>query len=269
MQGADAGLYANDDIHAIRILLLEPTTRRRGRRAAARFYNHARERMRILGEIPVRKFGKRAGKQPLDPDGNPDTSFLAKIPADVAWTFQTLDKDGMVLNIGADLAPGPARRDPHTTAAAATPTARSRPPSRRPPPRKPDYTVFDLTRADAAADHARSSDESGKKWDAKDETGLRFEKRRQERRVPPRHQADPRAQLRRLPHAEVGQAGRQPRPRRRHASVKAQNPAGLGFDITVPGTYARLAADADGQVRAQAAAPPRLDATWPRRATSA
>ena len=29
--------------------------------------------------------------------------------------------------------------------------------------------------------------------------------------------------------------------------VKAQNPAGLGFDITVPGTYARLAADAAGK----------------------
>ena len=29
--------------------------------------------------------------------------------------------------------------------------------------------------------------------------------------------------------------------------VKAQNPAGLGFDITVPGTYARLAADAKGK----------------------
>ena len=29
--------------------------------------------------------------------------------------------------------------------------------------------------------------------------------------------------------------------------VSAQNPAGLGFAITVPGTYARLAADAKGQ----------------------
>lgn len=47
--------------------------------------------------IPVRKF---AGEnQPLDPDGNPDTSFLAKIPADVAFTFQTIDKRGMVLNM--------------------------------------------------------------------------------------------------------------------------------------------------------------------------
>ncbi len=26
-------------------------------------------------------------------------SFLAKIPADVAFTFQTIDKDGMVLNM--------------------------------------------------------------------------------------------------------------------------------------------------------------------------
>jgi hypothetical protein len=31
----------------------------------------------------VRKFGTD-GKQPVDPDGNADTSFLAKIPADVA-----------------------------------------------------------------------------------------------------------------------------------------------------------------------------------------
>jgi Tat protein secretion system quality control protein TatD with DNase activity len=57
----------------------------------------AHERLRILGEIQVRKFGAD-GKQPLDPDGNPDTSFLAKIPADVAWTFQTLDKRGMELS---------------------------------------------------------------------------------------------------------------------------------------------------------------------------
>ncbi len=58
VQGADAGLYENDEIHAIRILLLEPTseTRPPGGRT---YYNHARERMRILGEIPVRKFQRR------------------------------------------------------------------------------------------------------------------------------------------------------------------------------------------------------------------
>jgi hypothetical protein len=77
VQGSGAGLYSNDDIHAVRILLLEPTTEARLGRT---YYNHGRERMRILGEIPVRKFS--GDKQPLDPDGNPDTSFLAKVPAE-------------------------------------------------------------------------------------------------------------------------------------------------------------------------------------------
>ncbi|HJZ55885.1 MAG TPA: hypothetical protein VKE74_13030, partial [Gemmataceae bacterium] len=109
VQGSDAGLYSNDDIHAVRFVLLEPTTETgRGRT----YYNHARERMRILGEIPVRKFAD--GQQPLDPDGNPDTSFLAKVPADVAWTFQTLDKRGMVLNAAQtwhQVRPGEIRND--------------------------------------------------------------------------------------------------------------------------------------------------------------
>ena len=40
----------------------------------------------------MRKFERATASSRLDPDGNPDTSFLAKIPADVAFTFQTLDK---------------------------------------------------------------------------------------------------------------------------------------------------------------------------------
>src|SRR5207244_4415939 len=71
---------------------------------AGKFSNQAGERLRIIGEIPVRHFTASGGRkspveQPLDPDGNPDTSFLAKIPANIAWTFQTLDKNGMVLNM--------------------------------------------------------------------------------------------------------------------------------------------------------------------------
>src|SRR4029077_7732577 len=88
-QGADAALYSNDDIHAVRLLVMEPTTDRKGASAGRRFHSHAHERLRILGEIPLRHFNK--GDQPLAPDGNPDTSFLAKIPADTAFTFQTLD----------------------------------------------------------------------------------------------------------------------------------------------------------------------------------
>ena len=50
----------------------------------------------------------------LDPDGNPDTSFLAKIPADTPFTFQTLDSDGMVLNMAQtwhQVRPGEMRND--------------------------------------------------------------------------------------------------------------------------------------------------------------
>ncbi|MGH7222225.1 MAG: hypothetical protein ACRELF_03275, partial [Gemmataceae bacterium] len=120
-QGGDAGKYTNDDIHAIRILVMEPTTdRNRGPKSGRLFHSHANERLRILGEIPVRKFRKgepgasATGGQPLDPDGNPDTSFLAKIPADTAFTFQTLDKNGMVLNMAQtwhQLRPGEIRHD--------------------------------------------------------------------------------------------------------------------------------------------------------------
>src|SRR5262245_45407583 len=68
-QGADAGLYANSEIHAVRILAMEPPSIP----VAGKFQNHAGERLRILGEIPVRKFGgpgaAATGGQPLDPDG--------------------------------------------------------------------------------------------------------------------------------------------------------------------------------------------------------
>jgi hypothetical protein len=135
-QGADAGLYQNSDIHAVRILAMEPATMP----VAGRFYNHAWERLRILGEIPVRKPGKI-----IDPDGNPDTSFLAKIPADVAFTFQTIDRDGMVLNMAQtwhQLRPGEVRNNCggcHAHSQKPTPFEKTA-------AAKDDYTPFDLTR---------------------------------------------------------------------------------------------------------------------------
>jgi hypothetical protein len=39
------------------------------------------------------------GQPILDAEGNPDTSFLARLPADTPFTFQTLDRRGMVLNM--------------------------------------------------------------------------------------------------------------------------------------------------------------------------
>ena len=174
-QGADAGLYTNDQIHAIRILGMEPATaRRNGEKGGRLFYNHARERLRILAEIPLRKFGAD-GKQPTDPDGNPDTSFLAKIPADVPFTFQTLDKNGMVLNMAQtwhQVRPGEIRNDcggchahsqkptDFNLTAAAT----------------KGYQVFDAV-VQTPLLTTKQQDKSGKQWDVKNETGLRFETR--------------------------------------------------------------------------------------------
>jgi hypothetical protein len=176
LQGADAGLYENSDIWGIRIVALEPVTHK-GR--VHPHYGHASggavsipaaERLRILGEFPVRKF--TGDQQPLDPDGNPDTSFLAKIPADVAWTFQTLDNRGMVLNMAQtwhQVRPGEIRNNcggchahsQQPTAFELTAAA------------KADYKPFDLT-AMTPLFTTKNNDESKHKWDAAGQTGLRY-----------------------------------------------------------------------------------------------
>jgi hypothetical protein len=171
-QGADAGRYSNEDIHAVRILATEPTTdRNRGAAAGRRFYSHARERLRILGEIPLRHFA--GGKQPLDPDGNPDTSFLARIPADTAFTFQTLDRNGMVLNMAQtwhQVRPGEIRNNcGGCHAHSQQPTAFEQTAAAR-----PGYQVFDLTRQTPLLT-TKAKDESGRQWDAGNETGLRHQ----------------------------------------------------------------------------------------------
>lgn len=104
-QGSDAGRFVNAEIWAVRLLALEPNSHRSyGPNSGGRFndgthyFNHAHERHRILGEIPLRKQDD-SGAPILDPEGNPDTSFMAKIPADTPFTFQMLDRDGMVLTM--------------------------------------------------------------------------------------------------------------------------------------------------------------------------
>ncbi|MCZ2341560.1 MAG: hypothetical protein LC104_07150 [Bacteroidales bacterium] len=169
-QGADAGLYTNEDVHAVRILAMEPTTDRHGYAAGRRYYNHAGERLRILGEIPLRKFTN--GQQPTDPDGHPDTSFLARLPADVGFTFQTLDKHGMVLNAAQtwhQLRPGEVRTDCGGC------HAHSQQPTRfdQTLAGKPDAVPWDLTaRTPLLVDKSR--DQSQKQWDTADESGVRF-----------------------------------------------------------------------------------------------
>lgn len=144
-QGADAGRYTNADIWAVRVVALEANSHRSyGPHEGKHFTSHAGERMRVLGEIPLRKVDE-GGEPVLDPEGNPDTSFLAKLPADTPFTFQTLDRNGLVLNMAQtwhQVRPGELRancggchahsQEPlafETTAAAL-----------------PDYPVFDLSK---------------------------------------------------------------------------------------------------------------------------
>ena len=115
-QGADAGKYGNSDIHAIRILAMEGVAHKSYGPLSnvVGFQQHGgNERYRILGEFPVRNSNLQ-GQPITDPDGNPDTSFIAKIPADLSFTFQTLDRDGLVLNMAQtwhQLRPGEIRTD--------------------------------------------------------------------------------------------------------------------------------------------------------------
>jgi Hydrazine synthase alpha subunit middle domain len=171
-QGADAGLYTNEDIHAVRILAMEPTTDRKGADSSRRYYNHAGERLRVLGEIPLRKF--EGDSQVMDSDHNADTSFLAKIPADVGFTFQTIDKRGMVLNAAQtwhQLRPGEIRNDCGGC------HAHSQKPTdfKLTAAGKPDYQVWDLVNTTPILTDKRH-DTSNQQWDTEDKAGLRFAK---------------------------------------------------------------------------------------------
>lgn len=169
-QGADAGLYDNSDIWGIRILALEPVSDAvfKQRRHYA-LGSNSEERIRILGEFPVRKF--RGDDQPLDPDSNPDTSFLAKIPADIAWTFQTLDNRGMVLNMAQtwhQVRPGEIRHNcGGCHAHSQQPTAFEQTAAA-----KPDYKIWDLT--EKVPIFVPEPDPSGAKWDKARRTGIEY-----------------------------------------------------------------------------------------------
>jgi hypothetical protein len=251
-QGADAGLYSNDEIHAVRILAMEPTTdRHRGANSGRRFYSHAMERLRILGEIPVRKFNepppsalhdksRLPSGEVKDPDGNPDTSFLAKLPADTAFTFQTLDRNGIMLNMSQtwhQLRPGETRTDCGGCHAHS---------------QKPTlfedtiagqtyYKVWDLSTSTPLVT-ARVSDDfdSRLKWDWDNETGIRNV---QQEVVNVEYHRDIRPILSRSCIAC-------------HSGEKAAGNLNLGADddtinvpnsAKLPGTYYRLAADEKSQ----------------------
>lgn len=145
-QGSDAGHYNNSDIWAVRVLAMEPNTHRSyGPNEGRQFNSHANERLRVMGEIPLRKFNPDLSPV-LDAEGNPDTSFLARIAADTPFTFQTLDRNGMVLNMAQtwhQVRPGELRADcggchAHSSAPLAFESTAAA---------QPGFTVVDLVRS--------------------------------------------------------------------------------------------------------------------------
>jgi hypothetical protein len=113
VQGAVAGVYDDSDIYGVRIIAApaKPYTKpidknidtakwnaisrhlqdNRLQQVVARFGSAHGERWEILGEFPVKK------PSVTDGQGNPDTSWLAKIPADTPTFIQTIDNKGMTL----------------------------------------------------------------------------------------------------------------------------------------------------------------------------
>ena len=131
-QGPTRAAIRNDDIHAIRILAMEPTTdRNQGPNSGRTFRSHANERLRILGEIPVRQVQRRHATDST-PTATRTPASWRRFPADTAFTFQTLDKHGMVLNMAQtwhQVRPGEIRNDcGGCHAHSQKPTCSSRPP---------------------------------------------------------------------------------------------------------------------------------------------
>lgn len=114
IQGAEAGEFSNSDIYGIRIIsspskpYTNPISKyesdnskwekissllldQRLKRVVARHSSEHGERWEILGEFPL------TNKQTIDAQGNPDSSWIAKIPAETPFFIQAIDKNGMTL----------------------------------------------------------------------------------------------------------------------------------------------------------------------------
>jgi len=113
IQGADAGIFKDEDIFGVRLVATPPKPftkpiKRYGNftewQKISRFLSDKRlndvvakysslhgERWEILGEFPL------SYKDSIDKQGNPDSSWLAKIPAETPFFIQAIDKNGMTL----------------------------------------------------------------------------------------------------------------------------------------------------------------------------
>ena len=87
-QGTDTSDYDDDEVCGVRILATQPNRMEEAQDLRA----PPGHRLVVLSEVPVRKVGL------VDPLGMPDTSFRARVPADVGLLLQAIDCDGRSLN---------------------------------------------------------------------------------------------------------------------------------------------------------------------------
>ena len=93
--GADLAIFDNEEIYGVRVLMPLPPVPNNYSGGVEQWAGIQKHHTRVLGEFPVRK----ADGTLMDGQGNPDTSFIVRLPADTPFLFQTLDKRGMALDI--------------------------------------------------------------------------------------------------------------------------------------------------------------------------
>lgn len=94
LAGTDTIDYTDEELCGIRLLGMMPN---RGALTYTEIANVWGERTSILGELHVKHYDGQ-GNRILNPLGDPDTSFLVKLPANVPHITQAIDCDGRTLN---------------------------------------------------------------------------------------------------------------------------------------------------------------------------
>jgi len=98
VSGAELAIFDNDEIYGIRVLMPVPNIPKQAYKSDEKWSGLQQHHLRILGEYPVRKPDGN-GQEPDDDQGNPDTSFIVRVPADTPFLMQTIDKRGIALDI--------------------------------------------------------------------------------------------------------------------------------------------------------------------------
>ncbi len=98
VSGAELAIFDNDEIYGIRVLMPVLSIPKDLYKGDEKWSGWQQHHLRILGEYPVRK-PDGSGVEPLDEQGNPDTSFVLRVPADTPFLMQTIDQRGMALDI--------------------------------------------------------------------------------------------------------------------------------------------------------------------------